>query len=84
MARPKEKMTFSSFHEKKIKYIGGFLSIMVDEADIENKTKYWINDISLFNNEHIIQRYNNPQSNIPEEARYISCMTPTGFINGQD
>ena len=24
------------------------------------------------------------QFNIPEETRYVSSMTPTGFINGQD
>ena len=44
--------------------MGGFLSIMVDEADLENRTKQWINDISLFNHEHTIQRYNIPHSNI--------------------
>ena len=55
---------------------------MVDEADLKNITKQWINDIRLFNNKHIIQRYNIPESNIPEEPRYISCMKPTGFING--
>ena len=40
---------------------------MVDEAGLEIITNQWINDISLFNNEHIIQRYNITQSNIPEE-----------------
>ena len=56
---------------------------MVDESDIENRIKQGINDISLFNNKHIIQRYNIPQSHIPEEPRYISCLKPTGFINSQ-
>ena len=65
-------------------YFGGLLSIMVDEADIKNRTKQWINDISLFNNEHIIQHYNIPQSNIPEEPHNISCLTPTRLINGKD
>ena len=70
--------------KKLYKYLGGLLSIIFYEADIENRTKQWINDIIIFNNEHIIQRYNITQSNIPEEPRYISCMKPTGFINGQD
>ena len=46
---------------------------MVDEGDLENRTKQWINYIILFNNEQLIQRYNINQSNIPEESRYISC-----------
>ena len=64
--------------------MGGLSSIIVDEADIEIRTKQWINDISIFNNEHIIQHYNIPKSNLPEEPRCISCITPTGFINGKD
>ena len=48
------------------KYLGGLLSIIFYEADLENRTKQWINDIIIFNNEHIIQRYNIPQSNIPK------------------
>ena len=77
---------FPSFHGRKElwRYLGGLLSIMVDEGDLENRTKQWINYIILFNNEQLIQRYNINQSNIPEESRYISCLTPTGFINGQD
>ena len=63
--------------------MGGLLSDMVDEAYLKNITNQWINDISLFNNEHIIQHYNIPQSNIPEEPCYISFTTPTGLINGQ-
>ena len=43
-----------------------------------------MNYISLFHNEYIIQCYNIPQSNIPEEPSSISCMAPTGFINDQD
>ena len=62
---------------------GWFVILMVDESDLENITNQWINDIRLFNNEHIIQHHNIPQSNIPEEPCYISGMTPTGFINGQ-
>ena len=60
------------------------LSIDNDEADLENKTNRFINYITGFNNEHIIQCNNKPLSNINEEPRYISSMTPTGFMNGQD
>ena len=59
------------------------LSIYIDEADLENKTNKFINDISEFNNKHIIQCNNKTISNIPEEPHYISYMTPTEFINGQ-
>ena len=56
---------------------------MVDESDLENRANKCINNIILLNNEHITQRYNIPQSNIPEEPRYISYMLLTGLINGQ-
>ena len=59
------------------------LSIDIDWSDIEKKNNVFINDISNFNNKHIIQCYNETISNIPEEPRYKSSMTPTGFINGQ-
>ena len=66
------------------KYIGGLLSIIIDERDIETRTNKLVNDIINFNNEHKINCYSVTQSNIPEEPRYISSMPPTGFINGQD
>ena len=82
------KKTLRSHHyierEKLRKYLSGVLSIDNDEADLGNKTNQFINDISNFNNKHIIQCNNKPISNIPEEPRYISSMTPTGFRNGQD
>ena len=59
------------------------LSIYIHEAYIENKTGQFINDISDFNNKHIIHCYNKTISNINEEPRFISYMTPTGFINGE-
>ena len=70
--------------EKLRKYLSGVLSIDNDEADLGKKTNKFINDISDFNNKHIIQCNNKPLSNIPEEPRYISSMTPIGFMNGQD
>ena len=66
------------------KYLRGLLSIIIYEIDLETRTNQLINDISKFNNEHIIQYYSVTKSNIPEEPRYISSVTPTGFINGQD
>ena len=60
------------------------LSIIIDEEDPENKTNQFINDISNFNNEYMIQCYRETKSNIPEEPHYILSMTPTGLINGQD
>ena len=70
--------------EKLGKYLSGILSIYIDEADLEKKKNQFINDISNFNNKHIIQCYNETISNILEEQRYISYMTSTEFINGQD
>ena len=83
-----QKNTFRShdFIEKERlrKYLYGILSIDNTEADLEKKTNQFINDISNFNNKHIIQCNNKPIYNIPEEPRYISSMTPIGFMNGQD
>ena len=70
--------------DKLIKYLSGLLSIVIDEADLEKKINQLINDITDFNNKHIIQCYNKTISNIPEEPRYISSMIPTAFINGKD
>ena len=63
--------------------MSGILSIDTDGADLEKKTNKFINDISNLNNKHIIQCYKKTISNIPEEPRFISSMTPPGFINGQ-
>ena len=75
------KNTLRSHHfiekEKLRKYISGLLSIVIDESDLEEITNQFINYIINFNNEHIIQCYNEIKSNIPEEPRYISSMTPT-------
>ena len=60
------------------------LYIYIDGAYLEKKTNQFINDIIKFNNKDIIQYYNKIISNIPEEPRCISCMTPTGFINCQE
>ena len=63
--------------------MGDLLSIIVDEADLENRNNQWISGIIIFNNEHIIQYYNIPQSNMPKEPRYVSYIIPSGFTNVQ-
>ena len=59
------------------------LYIDIYEADLEKKRNHFINDISDFNNKHIIQCYKETLSNTPEEPRYISSVTPIVFMNGQ-
>ena len=66
------------------KFLSGILSIDNDESYLGKKTNQFINYISDFNNKRIIQCNNKHISNIPEEPRYISYMTPIGFSNGQD
>ena len=82
------KKTLRSHHyierEKLRKYLSGILSIDNNEAYLGKKTNKFINDISDFNNKHIIHFNNKLISNIPEETRYISSMKPIGFSNGQD
>ena len=55
------KKTLRTHHfierEKIQKYRCCLLSMVIDEADLENKTNQLINDISNFNNEYIIQYY---------------------------
>ena len=81
------KKTLRSHHfieKQKLRiYLSGILSIDIDEADIERKTNKFINDISDFNNKHIIQCYNKTIFNIPKEPRFISSTISPVFINGQ-
>ena len=51
-------------------YMSGVLSIDNDEADLGKKTNQFINDISNFNNKHIIQCKIKPLSNITEQVTY--------------
>ena len=53
-------------------------------SQIQGKTNQVINDKSNFNNTHIMKSNIQPISNITEEERFISSMTPIGFRNGQD
>ena len=81
------KKTLRSPHfieiEKLRKYLSGILSIDNYETYLGKKSDHFINDISDFNNKHIIQCNNKPISNIPKEPRYISSMTPIVIRNGQ-
>ena len=70
--------------EKLRNCLSGILYIENDEADIEKKTNQFISDKSDFNNKHIIKCDIQPISNIPEELRFISYITPIGFSNCQD
>ena len=82
------KSTLRSHHyieiEKLRKYISGILHIENNKADLEKKVDEFINDKSDFNKTHIIKSNILPVSNIPEEERFISSMTPIGFRNDQD
>ena len=52
--------------------------------DLGKKMEQFINDKIDFNKTHIIKSNIQHVSNIPEEERFISSMTPIGFRNGQD
>ena len=81
------KITLRSHHyieiEKLVKYISGVLYIESDKADLGKKMDQFINDKSEFDNTHIIKSNIQHVSNIPEEERFVSSMTPIGFRNGQ-
>ena len=81
------KKTLCSNHiiekDKLRKYLSSLLSILIDEEDLEKITNQFINYISNFNKEDIVQCYKETKPNKPEEPRYISSVTPTRFINGK-
>ena len=60
------------------------LSRIFDKANLKTRTNQWFYHIQNFLKEHIILVSNINQSDIHEEERYISFMTPTGFINFQE
>ena len=66
------------------KYIYGITLIESTQADQEKKVDEFINDKIDFNTTHIIKSDIEPVTNVPEEAQFISSMTPTGFRNDQD
>ena len=66
------------------KYLNGITLIESTQADLEKKVDEFINHKIDFNTTHIIKSDIQPVTNIPEEAKFISSMTPTGFRNDQD
>ena len=82
------KRTLRSHHyisiELWIKYLNGITLIESTQADLEKKVDKFINHKIDFNTAHIIKSDIQQITNVPEEARFISSMTPTGFRNDQD
>ena len=82
------KRTLRSHHyigiEKFGKYLYGISHIEKTKAYLEKKLDELINDKSEFNNTHIIESKIISVSNVPEEERFISSMTPIIFRNDQD
>ena len=66
------------------KYLNGITLIESTQADLEKKADEFINHKVDFNITHIIKSDIQQLTNVPEEARFISSMTPTGFRNDQD
>ena len=66
------------------KYLNGITLIESTQGDLEKKVDEFINNKIDFNTTHIIKSDIQQLTNVPEEARFISYMTPTGFRNDQD
>ena len=77
-------VTVTSLRWQKNDYLDGLFTIIFDEEETMRRINEWFFHIWDFNKEHIIQPYNATISNILEEELFITCMTPTGFINGGD
>ena len=82
------KRTLCSHHyievENLRKCLSGILYIENDKAYLGGKMDQFINDKSNFTNAHIIKSNIQSVSNILEDERFISSMTPTAFRNGQE
>ena len=66
------------------KYLYGITLIESTQEHLQKKIDEFINDKIDFNTTHIIKSNIQPVTNVPEEAQFISSMTPTGFRNDQD
>ena len=69
--------------DKEKDYMDALLSMMFDEEYLTDIINRWFFHIRNFNKENVIQHYNITTSNITEEERYLTCMTPNGLINGK-
>ena len=66
------------------KYLYGITLIESTQADLDKEVDEFINDKIDFNTTHIIKSDIQPVTNVQEDTRFISSMTPTGFRNDQD
>ena len=66
------------------KYLNGITVIESTQADLDKMVDKFISHKIVFNTAHIIKSEIQQITNIPEKARFISSMTPTGFRNDQD
>ena len=82
------KRTLRSHHYIRIeirrKYLNGITLIESTQADLEKKVDVFINHKIDLNTTHIIKSDIHQLTNVPEEAHFISSITPTGFRNDQD
>ena len=70
--------------KKRIRYyMKLFLSIIIGDKDIMNRLEQWLFHINYFHNKHVMLPKNKTVAAICEAERYMSYLTPTGFINGQ-
>ena len=66
------------------KYLNVITVINSTQADLDKMVDEFISHKTVFNTEHIIKSDIQKITNIPEKARFISSMTPTGFRNNQE
>ena len=60
------------------------LQVIRTQADLDKMVDEFISHKTKFNTAHIIKSDIQQIMNIPEKARFISSMAPTGFRNDQD
>ena len=78
-----KNVMFTSLRWRKKYYMDGLLFMMFDEEYLTDIINRWFFHIWNFNKENVIQHYNITISNITEEERYLTRMTPNGLINGK-
>ena len=61
----------------------GLLSIMFDEGELTNRTNQWLFHIQNIIKNNVIHPNNVTTLNIPEQGKFIICMTPTKSMNSQ-
>ena len=73
------------YMKKKIRdNVKSLLSIIVDDTEIMNSLESWLFHMDNFHNKFVILPTNKIIANVFEEEQDISCLTPTGYINGKD